>query len=402
MRGSIVRVSRTPAATARTWRALPLLLALLLVGGLLCGALLSGASVVHAADVIAHATDVTARGTRVTAPAAEAMAQAAEAMARAADVTAHASVDRPAIWVADRVTYTIDLTCAKGFDILIDDLSRDRLKLAGLDIVSSDVARDVKGDETRYTFRYVLTTYRVDLATLTIAPVPVRYFVRRPGMRQEDAVPAGTVQVPGAAVARRSLLLDDQPTYEIRDRRPAAARPALFAWMQPIGIGLLLLSAAPVVLVAIGVSRRLYAQRGVVRSPSARQVRQALRERLDVVRQLDPSDAAERRDAFGQLDALVREHLRAVANVPASSLTCREIVQELEPRGERDPASSHASSFATDPRSWLRPREAVRIDLVRNILSTCELARYAPPDRLPTADAWRDALADAEQVLATR
>ncbi len=356
-----------------------LLLASLLVGGLLSGALLIGASVAHAAEAMEHA----------------------EAMAHAADVTARASVDRPAIWVADRVTYTIDITCAKGFDILTDDLSRDRLKLAGPDIVSSDVARDVRGDETHYTFRYVLTTYRVDLATLTISPVPVRYFVRRPGTRLEEAVPSGTVQVPGAAVARRSLLPDDPPTYEIRDRRPAAVRPTLFAWMQPVGIGLLLLSAAPVVLLAIGVGRRLYAQRGVVRPPSARQVRQALRERLEVVRQLDPGDAAARRNAFGQLDALVRDHLRAVADVPAPNLTCREIMQELEPRGERDPAPSNTTSFATAPRSWLRTREAVRIDLVRNILSTCEVARYAPPGRLPSADAWRDTLADAEQVLAT-
>lgn len=297
----------------------------------------------------------------------------------AAAVSVHASLDRPAIFVADRVTYTIEIVCGKGYDILTDDLSRDKLKLTGLDMINTDMVRQVSGDETRYTFRYVLTTYRVDSQTLTIAPVPVRYFVRRPGMRPEEALPAGTVQVPGAAVARRSLLPDDQPTYAIRDGRAAASRPTLFAWMSPLGLGLLLLSAAPVVLLAINVGRRLYAQRGVIRPPSARQVRHALRERLEVVRQTDPADATARREGFVQLDALVREHLRAVSDLPAPSLTQREIVEELEPRGEK-----------------------VRIDLVRSVLATCELAHYAPPDRLPTADAWRDTLADAEQVLATR
>jgi hypothetical protein len=253
------------------------------------------------------------------------------------------------------------------------------LKVSGLEVIGSDVVRQADGDRTHYTFRYVLTTYRVDASTLTIAPLSVRYFVRRPGMRPEEATPTGSVEVPGAVVARRSLLPDDQSTAAIRDRRPAEARPALFAWLLPVGVGLLLLSTAPVVLLAIAVGRRIYARRGVVAAPSARQQRQALRERLDAVRQTDPADAAARRDAFAQLDTLVREHLRAVSGLPAPSLTSREIAGALDSDHTRLPA-----------------------DLVGRVLSACETARYAPPDRLPAADAWRDTLADAEQVLATR
>src|SRR5262249_41511997 len=179
-----------------------------------------------------------------------------------------------AIWVADRVTFTIHITCASGYDILTDDLARDKLTLApGLDLLSSDVEREVRGDQTLYTARYVLTTYRVDVGTFTIAPLSVRYFVRRPGLRPEEAVPAGALTLAGAAVARRSLLADDQPTYEIRDQVPAGERPALFAWMRTLGLGLLLLAAAPVALLAIMLGRRLYARRGTSRPLSARQMR---------------------------------------------------------------------------------------------------------------------------------
>lgn len=298
------------------------------------------------------------------------------------DVSVRASLDRPAIWVADRVTYTVEIDCSQGVDILSDDLSRDKLKVSGLEVIGSDVARQVDGDKTHYAFRYVLTTYRVDASTLTIAPLSVRYFVRRPGMRPEEATPTGSVQAPGAVVARRSLLPDastDGANPEVRDRRPAEARPALFVWLQPVGVGLLLLSTAPVVLLAFAIGRRLYARRGLHAAPSARQLRHALRERLEAVRHTDPADATARREAFAQLDALVREHLHTVSGLPAPSLTSREIAGALDSEHSRFP-----------------------VDLVGRVLSTCELARYAPPDRLPAADAWRDTLADAEQVLATR
>jgi hypothetical protein len=300
--------------------------------------------------------------------------------APAAPVSARSGLDRPAIWVADRVTFTADITCARDYDILADDLSRDKLTLApGLEIIGSDVQRQTQNGETHYTVRYVLTTYRVDVATLTVAPLSVRYFVRRPGLRPEEAVPAGTVVVPGAAVARRSLLADDQATYEIRDGRAADARPRLLALMTPMGIGLLLLSAAPVALLAIGVGRRLYARRGQVRPPSARQVRHAARERLDAVRLTDAGDEVARREGFAEIDALLRDHLAAVSHLPATSLTSTELAAALDPRDARLP-----------------------LDRVRTVLAACELARYAPRDRLPTAEAFRDVLADAEQVLATR
>jgi len=91
-----------------------------------------------------------------------------------------------------------------------------------------------------------------------------------------------------------------------------------------------------------------------------------------------------RRDAFAQLDALVRDHLAAVSPLPAASLTSRELAHDISPS-------------AVDAQ-----RGRVPLDRLQIILSACEQARYAPPDRLPTAEVFRETVADVEQLLAAR
>jgi len=79
------------------------------------------------------------------------------------------SVDRTAIWIADRVTYSVDLVCPPGVDVLLDDISKEKLRLNGLEIVSTDAAAttDAEG-HTTHLLRYVLTTYKVDVPALAI------------------------------------------------------------------------------------------------------------------------------------------------------------------------------------------------------------------------------------------
>ena len=145
--------------------------------------------------------------------------------AAAADppVRATSTVDRTAAWVADRVTFTVDIVCDRGVDILLDDLAKEKLRVNGLDIVGSDSSATTDAAErTTHRLRYVLTTYRVDLPAVSIEPISVRYYARRPGQRLQDMAPAGEVVVPGAVVAYRSTLPDTQPVPGLRDRRAAA------------------------------------------------------------------------------------------------------------------------------------------------------------------------------------
>jgi hypothetical protein len=307
---------------------------------------------------------------------AQAPAQGAKPAARPVPVV-RASVDRTAIWVGDRVTYTVEIASPRGYDVLEDDLSKDKLKLEGLDVVVTDTSRseDPGGGATRR-FRYVLSSYRVDTPSLTIAPLSVRYYATRAGQRLEDSAPAGSVEVPAAVVALRSTLPEQQRAFELRDDRPAADRPTMMAMAQPVGMGLVVVSVVPAVIWGAALAGRRR-----VRKPgrSARQVRRQERASLEAVKAMDLESPEARRDAYSQINAIVREHLQEAHGVAGPSLTPAEVAPALAGRSSRVPPESVAS-----------------------LLAACEAARYAPPSALPSATECRDALAQTEELLGAR
>jgi len=302
------------------------------------------------------------------------------AVAQSSDVTVNSTVDRTAIFVGDRATFTIELTCKRGVDILTDDLAVDKLKLDGLELAGSDSSRTSGRDAaTVHRFRYVVTTYRADAPALTIGPLAVRYAKTRPGQRLEEAAPAGEVQVPGASIAFRSALPDEADVAGLRDDRPASSRPIAFAMLQPLGIGLVIASIVPAALAAAAVVRRRRIRHERQPRRSARTVRHEERAALDAVRAIDVTTSDGRREALTRLDVLLRGHLRDVCGIPAPSLTPAEIAPALSARGTRAP-----------------------IELVTSVLTACERARYAPSHAAPSADDCRQAIEHVEQVIADR
>jgi hypothetical protein len=286
-----------------------------------------------------------------------------------------ASVDRTAVWVADRVTYTVDIVCAPGVDVLMDDLAKERLRVTGLEFVSTDAtaASDATGRTTHHV-RYVLTTYRVDTPTLAIEPSTVRYYAARPGQRLQEMAPAGEVKIPGALVAFRSTLPDNPSTSQLRDGRAAEARPWFFARARQLGLAAIVLSLAPAAFVFAGAIRRR--TRAVASKRSKRRTRADHRARVERLRSLDVATEEERRRAYDEISAAVREHVAERSHVPALALTAQEIDAALESSGGR------------------LPRESIT-----PLLATCDAARYAPAQALPSAEQCRDALATAEQLL---
>lgn len=287
------------------------------------------------------------------------------------------SLDRTAIWVGDRVTYTVTIVSPRGFDVLEDDLARDKLKLDGLEIVATDTNRseDAEGRVTRR-FTYVLTSYKVDVPALRIAPASARYYATRAGQRLEDAAPAGEVQIPGAVIAFRSVLPDAQEALALRDGRVAAERPTLFAIAQPVGLGLILVSIVPVAIwgaALVAKARSRYSHR------TRRQVLREERASLEAARSIDTATVQGRRDVYTHIDATVRDHLREVSGVSGPSLTPAEVGAALAER-----------------------RGRVAPETVAALLAECERARYGPPEVVPAPDACRDALAQAEQIVAAR
>jgi hypothetical protein len=301
----------------------------------------------------------------------------ASAGAGAADVSVRTFLDRTAVFVADPVVYTIEITCAPGVDVLDDDLSRDKLKVEGLEVTGTETARDAgAGDATVRRFRYHLTTYRVDQRAFRIGEMSVRYYRKRPGQGVEGAAPAGEAPVPGVIVAFRSALPDDQETYALRDRRAGAVRPRLSSAAQPIGVGLVVASIVPALLWTIA---RVRERRPRTERRSIRQVQQDERTSLESVRAIDLGPADLRRDAYTKINALVRDHLRDVCGIPGPSLAPGEVGPALSPRAARIP-----------------------VETVTALLAECEMARYGPAESMPSADACRAAIDQAAQVLAAR
>lgn len=301
----------------------------------------------------------------------------AAADSRPEDVTVRASLDRTAVWVADRLTYTVQITCAPGIDVLDDDLSRDKLKLDGLEVAGTDTGRDAgPGGTTIRTFRYHLTTYKVDQRALKIGDISARYYRVRPGQGLEGGAPIGEARVPGTVVAFRSMLPEDQDTYPLRDDKPSGVRRQLLANLQPIGTGLVVASIVPALFWVVGL-----VQERRPRTPrrSVKQVQQEERTSLDAVRAIDVNSVDGRREAYTKISELVRDHLRDVVGIPGPSLTPSEIEPALASRSTR-----------------------VSGETVTALLTECDAARYAPPDALPSADACRAAIDRAAQVLAVR
>ncbi len=287
----------------------------------------------------------------------------------------HASVDRTAIWVADRVNYTVEIVCPKGVDILSDDVAKEKLKTTGLDVVGMNASATTSADEsTTHRISYTLTTYRVDAPDLRIEPLSVRYFVKRPGQRLQDEAPAGEFRIPPVTVALRSTLSNDPDAAALRDAVAPEARRRRYASAGSFGVALMLVSIAPLAFaVAAAIGRRRPRRQG----RSTRRMRQEERLTIDSLHSMDLSTADGRRRAYDGVDALVREHLRDTAGIPGLALTPAEVTSRLDGKKVRVPSEQIAA-----------------------LLAACEQARYAPPDALPSSDACRDAIEQARAVVA--
>jgi hypothetical protein len=205
----------------------------------------------------------------------------------------------------------------------------------------------------------------------------VRYYARRPGERLQDVAPAGDVRIPGAMLALRSTLPENQGDLAIRDARTAPPRRAFFSRASQIGLALVILSLAPAAALMVSAVRRRTAGKPVRRS--ARRAKQDQRSTLERLRALDVSAPEDRRRACEEIGAAVRGYVASHAHVPATALTPAEIDAALQSRGGRI------------------PRETVV-----SLLATVDEARYRPASAPLSADECRDAIASAEQVLAGR
>jgi hypothetical protein len=277
------------------------------------------------------------------------------------------------VWVGDRVIYSIELRCAPQVDIVTEDLARERLKLDGLEIRDLTIDRD-SSDAGRLTYRvnYSLVTFNLEAPALKIGEIPVRYSIRRPGQRPEDAAPpSGEIRIPPVTLALRSTLPDAAVAAQIRDGRPLQPLPRRVALAQPVGIALLVVAAAPVGLLLFNLARR--ASRLRLRGPK-RVTRRERRASLEEIKALDTASPSIQREAYARLDALIRDHARQTTGIAADALTPSEL-----------------------PDAVAHPQRVRQLEQIQTLLAECERAKYAP--QRPDPDRWSSVLLEAEQLL---
>jgi hypothetical protein len=288
-------------------------------------------------------------------------------------VEVHTSVSHTAVWVGDRVTYSIELRCAPQVDIVTEDLATERLKVDGLEI--RDVAIDRDASEAgRLTYRvnYSLVTFNIEAPALKIGEIPVRYSIRRPGQRPEDpAPPSGEVRIPPLTLALRSTLPDTDVPAQIRDGRPLQPLPRRVALARPVGIGLLIVAAAPVGLLLFNLAQRV----SRLRSRGPRRVtKKERRASFEQIKALDIASPSIQREAYAKLDALIRDHARQATGVAAAALTPSEL-----------------------PGATTNPDQVRQLEQIQTLLAECERAKYAPQP--PDPERWSSVLLEAEQIL---
>lgn len=294
---------------------------------------------------------------------------------KAPTVQVRTSLNRTAVWVGDPIVWTVELICAPTFDIVTDDLAADKLELVGMQLAGSNTERSI-GDEGVLIHRvqYHLRSYEIATPALRTAPLSVRYYARRPGQRPEDMAPAGEVEVPGALLAWRSTIPDDVQTVALRDGRSAEEVPVILRVARPVGLVFVLVSVAPAAL--WGASRIRTAHTTRDRRPSPRASRNETLSALESLRAAETATEADRREAYGRLNVVLRRHVAETTGLPALALTSEEIAERLRASGTRVPG-----------------------DGVAEALAECDQARYGPPVVVPNADQLRERIAATTRLL---
>lgn len=305
-------------------------------------------------------------------PAQRAAADAGSEPAGDPPIVVRTWLSQTALWVGDHITFTVEVISPPTINLLSEDFAKEKLTVEGLEVLQADSDRSVDASgHVIQRYRYVLTSYQTE-STLKIADWVVRYATLGAGGRVEDSVAAGELKIPGAVVALRSTLPDTLPSMAARDRGDLQPVPAALRLARPVGIVLMLVSVVPVAIWA-GSWLRLIGPR--IRRRTLRSVRKHARTALDELELMDVSNDDQRRDAYTQLNVIMRQHLSQVTGLPAHALTPDEIAKRLGP-------------------------DSTALDSIETVLADCERARYEPPHRLPSAERFRESLAAAVQAVA--
>jgi hypothetical protein len=288
-------------------------------------------------------------------------------------VTVRSSLDKTAAWVGDLVTFTVEIVCAQGYDIVEGDLSRDHLPLEGLEIRAATTARETRdGGAVLYRARFQLASFTPEQERLRVGPMSIRYYRKQPDGRINDQAPAGVAGVPAQDIALRSTL-PASVALVLRSAKPLVLLPSISHLLVPFGLVLVAVSLMTAALGYTGIIRR---QTSARTPDSALSPATDYRSALDTIRGVGHTGNVEAlRHAFGRLEHLLRTFL-AETDPHAASLTPDEIDARADARGD----------------------STMRRTIAR-VLRDCERARFGGPAHPPSGELLVQALDQAQTVF---
>jgi len=282
-------------------------------------------------------------------------------------------VNKTALFPGDHITYIIEVICDSDVDILPEDLADDELILNGLELLSSNIESESFGLGTRYTFSYTLTSYASNAAPLGIDQLSVRYYFKRPGQRIEDVATVGEVIIPPVTLVLSSTLPGALENLQLRDMQTPAATSTGTNWIGTVGILLVLVSMFPV-----GSAAYAYMQKRKLDN-QAEQARESVTVTTNVfneLRAIDTSDNSNRRQAFQQLEAIIREFIGQTTGQNPDALTASDLAQH----------NTLSNS-------------GIPVQELTDVLCHCEYARYGADKNLPGEEEFNQGVQFTEGLV---
>jgi hypothetical protein len=239
-------------------------------------------------------------------------------------------VDRTAIWVGDRLRYTVKVLHDPDIEFILDNLKKESLNLAPF------VARDINvsqisfgGNKKVTEVILLLTTYESGQAELRIPSFNLYYFRRNPGMQPAKETAAESFPVPPTKVGLRSTLTADQ--LRPRDSKELW-QVASQRWMISFALGL-----AGMTFLAVRAGRRLWStshKEKPIRRLTRRARNRMLQEFLRKAQAIGRESTEDQLRFYSEVSQFLRAYLNESLEIDAASLTPPEIESALKNLGK--------------------------------------------------------------------
>ena len=282
------------------------------------------------------------------------------------------SLNRTALFPGDSVIYTLEIICAPGIDILVDDVAADELTLTGLELISSQLNREESEAGITYTARFHLATFDTGPTVLNIGEQTVRYYNMRPGQRLETVTTVGEIIVPEIPLALRSTLAAELPFLKLRDERVWHSLASWSTGTGSMGLFLILLSGVPIIFIAF--TRKQQANVEAMDQNNKVLHSQAHNDFAEI-QKIDPENSDNRRQGYDLLDKLVKSYLNSIDGIVADALTANEIAVTMQDQDN------------------VLPEDMIAL------LQDCEVARYGNKQNLPSSERFQSGLSILQTLL---